>query len=117
MSGELLAQSGTVVRAGLLLLSYLTALSAGAFGVTGLFAVAGLAIIVGELEALVWTPAVRELLERGGIGQVYRGLARDLSVVLIVVASIEPSASQTAVVLLAPALVGVTAVATAHSVW
>ncbi|MFG1779380.1 CDP-glycerol glycerophosphotransferase family protein [Micromonospora sp. NPDC049051] len=87
---------------GALLLSYAVMVLAGALGWTIPFAVAGLAVAAGELT-LLRRPAGAELLEKAGVGQLYRHLARDLAVVLLIVTVVRPGPTGLVLVLLLPA--------------
>ncbi|MGW4498575.1 CDP-glycerol glycerophosphotransferase family protein [Micromonospora sp. NPDC004336] len=105
MFGKLMGPAGVAARGALLLLAYLVMLAAGAFGWVGVFAVAGLAALVGEYALARWSPATHLLLEKVGLRGDYRQLARDLAVVLLVVAEVRPGAAQLSLILALPSLV------------
>ncbi|SCG17429.1 CDP-Glycerol:Poly(glycerophosphate) glycerophosphotransferase [Micromonospora echinofusca] len=88
---------------GALLLSYAVMVLAGALGWVIPFSLAGLAAIGGELT-LLRRPAGAELLEKAGIGQLHRHLARDLAVVLLIVTALRPGPTALVLVLLLPAV-------------
>ncbi|MER5455125.1 CDP-glycerol glycerophosphotransferase family protein [Micromonospora sp. NPDC002389] len=106
----LTSRVGVAPRGALLLASYLVLLAAGAFGWVGLFAVAGLAAVLGEFAAARWSPATVTLLEKVGVSLVYRQLARDLSVVLLVAAHVPVTGVELTLLLLLPAAVWLIAV-------
>ncbi|QOC92774.1 CDP-glycerol glycerophosphotransferase family protein [Micromonospora craniellae] len=106
----LTSRVGVAPRGALLLASYLVLLAAGAFGWVGLFAVAGLAAVLGEFAAVRWSPATVTLLEKVGVSLVYRQLARDLSVVLLVAAHVPVTGVELTLLLLLPAVVWLIAV-------
>ncbi|MGW0503956.1 CDP-glycerol glycerophosphotransferase family protein [Micromonospora sp. NPDC003241] len=110
MFGMLTSRVGVAPRGALLLASYLVLLAAGAFGWVGLFAVAGLAAVLGEFAAARWSPATVTLLEKVGVSLVYRQLARDLSVVLLVAAHVPVTGVELTLLLLLPAVVWLVAV-------
>ncbi|MFI7078691.1 CDP-glycerol glycerophosphotransferase family protein [Micromonospora sp. NPDC049903] len=110
MFGMLTSRVGVAPRGALLLASYLVLLAAGAFGWVGLFAVAGLAAVLGEFAAVRWSPATVTLLEKVGVSLVYRQLARDLSVVLLVAAHVPVTGVELTLLLLLPAVVWLIAV-------
>ncbi|MEU4773265.1 CDP-glycerol glycerophosphotransferase family protein [Micromonospora sp. NPDC023644] len=87
---------------GALLLSYAVMVLAGTLGWMIPFAVAGLAAAAGELT-LLRRPGGEALLAKAGIGQLHRHLARDLSVVLLVVTTVRPGPTGLVLVLLLPA--------------
>ncbi|MFG3419415.1 CDP-glycerol glycerophosphotransferase family protein [Micromonospora sp. NPDC049460] len=105
MFGKLMGPAGVAARGALLLLAYLVMLAAGALGWIGVFAVAGLAALAGEYALARWSPATLTLLEKVGLRGDYRQLARDLSVVLLVVAEVRPSAWELSLVLVLPSTV------------
>jgi hypothetical protein len=108
--GTLLGRIGVAARGALLVLSYLVMLAAGALGWVGLFAVAGLAAVLGEVAVARWSPASETLLEKVGLGRGYRQLTRDFSVVLLVVSAVRPTAGQITTVLLLSGAVWVVSV-------
>lgn len=97
--------AGVAARGALLLLAYLVMLAAGAFGWVGVFAVAGLAALAGEYALARWSPATHTLLEKVGLRGDYRQLARDLAVVLLVVAEVRPDATELGLILVLPSTV------------
>ncbi|MER7333086.1 MULTISPECIES: CDP-glycerol glycerophosphotransferase family protein [unclassified Micromonospora] len=105
MFGKLMGPSGVAARGALVLLAYLVMLAAGALGWVGVFAVAGLAAVTGEYALARWSPATHTLLEKVGLRGDYRQLARDLAVVLLVVAEIRSSAWELSLVLVLPSTV------------
>ncbi|MEV5766155.1 CDP-glycerol glycerophosphotransferase family protein [Micromonospora sp. NPDC052213] len=110
MFATLLARVGVAARGALLLLCYLVMLAAGALGWVGLFAVAGLAAVLGDLALGRWSAPTENLLVKVGLNRPYRQLARDLSVTLLVVANVNLSSGQLTVLLLLPAAVWVIAI-------
>ncbi|GGM04973.1 CDP-glycerol glycerophosphotransferase family protein [Micromonospora yangpuensis] len=100
MFGTLLQRLGVPARGALLLLCYLTMLVAAVFGGTWVFAVAGLAAVAGEFAIERWSAPARVLLDKVGLGRLYRQLARDLAVVLLVVTTVRPGLGQLTAVLL-----------------
>ncbi|MDG4798733.1 CDP-glycerol glycerophosphotransferase family protein [Micromonospora sp. WMMD1082] len=110
MFGTLTSRVGVAARGALLVTSYLVLLAAAALGWVGLFAVAGLAAVLGEFAVERWSPATATLLQKVGINRVYRQLSRDLSVVLLVVAEVPLAGREPTLLLLLPAAVWVIAV-------
>ncbi|TDC64644.1 hypothetical protein E1258_07695 [Micromonospora sp. KC207] len=102
--------AGVAARGAVLLLFYLIALAAGALGAVWVFAVSGVAAIVGEFALGRWSAPTMTLLEKVGLGHGYRQLTRDLSAVLLVVAAIRPSPAELSAILLLPAVTWVIAV-------
>nr|QLK01311.1 CDP-glycerol glycerophosphotransferase family protein [Micromonospora carbonacea] len=102
--------AGVAARGAVLLLFYLIALAAGALGAVWVFAVSGVAAIVGEFALARWSAPTMTLLEKVGLGHGYRQLTRDLSAVLLVVAAIRPSPVELTAILLLPAATWVIAV-------
>ncbi|MFR9776440.1 CDP-glycerol glycerophosphotransferase family protein [Micromonospora sp. MS34] len=94
MFGTLTGRIGTAPRGALLVLCYLVALVAGGFGVVWLFAVAGIAAVLGEFAVTRWSEPSLKLLEKVGLGRAYRQLTRDLGAVLLVLAAVRPGAPQ-----------------------
>ncbi|MCW3841324.1 CDP-glycerol glycerophosphotransferase family protein [Micromonospora yasonensis] len=107
MFGTLLQRLGVAACGAVLVLFYLVALVAGALGGVGVFAVAGLLAILGEAAVARWSPLTMALLEKVGLGLPYRQLTRDLSAVLLVVASVLPTAPQVVVMMVLTAAVWV----------
>ncbi|MER7165120.1 CDP-glycerol glycerophosphotransferase family protein [Micromonospora sp. NPDC000207] len=105
MFGTLLQRLGVPARGALLLLCYFVMLVTGALGWVGAFAVAGVAAVAGEFILNRWSNPSRVLLDKVGLSRVYRQLARDLSVVLLAVATVSPGIGETIVLLLLPAVV------------
>ncbi|MBM7080220.1 CDP-glycerol glycerophosphotransferase family protein [Micromonospora humida] len=110
MFGSLLERTGTAARGALLVLSYLVMLVAGGFGWVALFAVAGLAAVVGEFAVTRWSPPSEVLLEKVGLNRGYRQLSRDLASVLLVAATVPLTGVELTWLLVLPAAVWVTAV-------
>lgn len=102
--------AGVAARGALLLVAYLVLLAAGLFGWVGAFAVAGVAALVGEYALARWSPATHVLLEKVGLRGDYRQLTRDLAVVLLVAATLRPSATELSLILLLPSAVWLIAV-------
>ncbi|TWH69278.1 CDP-glycerol:poly(glycerophosphate) glycerophosphotransferase [Micromonospora olivasterospora] len=99
--------AGVAARGAVLLLFYLIALVAGALGAVWLFAVAAVVAVAGEFTLSRWSAPTMTLLEKVGLGRGYRQLTRDLSAVLLVVATLRPTPVQLTAVLLLPAVVWV----------
>ena len=97
-------------QSALLVLAYLVMLVGGAFGWIGLFAVAGLAAIIGEFAVARWSPQSQVLLEKVGLHWSYRQLTRDLAAVLLVVAEVRLSGGELTLLLVLPAAVWVVSV-------
>ncbi len=97
-------------QSALLVLAYLVMLVAGVFGWVGLFAVAGLAAIIGEFAVARWSPQSQVLLEKVGLHWSYRQLTRDLAAVLLVVAEVRLSGGELTLLLVLPAAVWVVSV-------
>ncbi|MFJ6197825.1 CDP-glycerol glycerophosphotransferase family protein [Micromonospora sp. NPDC092111] len=110
MFGTLMERTGIAARGALLVLSYLVMLAAGAFGWVVLFAVAGLAAVVGEFAVTRWSPPSDTLLEKVGLNRGYRQLSRDLATVLLVAATVPLTGVELTWLLLLPAAVWVIAV-------
>ncbi|NBE84532.1 hypothetical protein GVV04_26880 [Micromonospora sp. NEAU-HG-1] len=102
--------AGTAARGALLLLFYLAMLGAAVFGQTVVFAVVGLVAVLGEYAVARWGTSTDILLEKVGLGLSYRQLARDLSVVLLVAATVDLTGAQLTLILLLPAVVWVISV-------
>ncbi|MBG6066742.1 hypothetical protein IW248_003029 [Micromonospora ureilytica] len=97
-------------QSALLVLAYLVMLVGGVFGWIGLFAVAGLAAIIGEFAVARWSPPSQLLLEKVGLHWSYRQLTRDLAAVLLVVAEVRLSGGELTLLLVLPAAVWVVSV-------
>ncbi|WP_435209337.1 CDP-glycerol glycerophosphotransferase family protein [Micromonospora sp. bgisy143] len=110
MFGTLTGRIGVAARSALLVLAYLVMLVAGAFGWVGLFAVAGLAAVVGEFAVARWSPPSQALLEKVGLTWAYRQLTRDLSAVLLVAAQVALDGVELSLLLILPAAVWVVSV-------
>ncbi|WP_172894388.1 CDP-glycerol glycerophosphotransferase family protein [Micromonospora purpureochromogenes] len=110
MFGTLMERIGVAARGALLVLSYLVMLVAGALGWVPVFAVAGLAAVVGEFALSRWSPASDLLLEKVGLNRGYRQLSRDLATVLLVAATVRLTAIEVTWLLILPAAVWVIAV-------
>ncbi|MEH1101443.1 CDP-glycerol glycerophosphotransferase family protein [Micromonospora sp. CPCC 205561] len=105
MFGKLMGPAGVAARGALLLVAYLVMLAGGVFGWIGVFSVAGLAALAGEYALARWSPATHTLLEKVGLRGDYRQLARDLAIVLLVVATVRPGAAELSLILLLPSAV------------
>ncbi|MBQ1048014.1 CDP-glycerol glycerophosphotransferase family protein [Micromonospora sp. C51] len=110
MLSKLTGRVGVAARGALLVGAYLLLLVGGAFGQVAGFVVAALAAVLGEVAVQRWSPATAILMEKAGLGLGYRQLARDVSVVLLVVAQVAPAGGALTLLLLLPALVWVIAV-------
>ncbi|WP_346535198.1 CDP-glycerol glycerophosphotransferase family protein [Micromonospora sp. DPT] len=110
MFGTLMERIGVAARGALLVLSYLVMLVAGALGWMPVFAVAGLAAVVGEYALTRWSPPSDLLLEKVGLNRGYRQLSRDLATVLLVAATVRLTAIEVTWLLILPAAVWVIAV-------
>ncbi|WP_435820586.1 CDP-glycerol glycerophosphotransferase family protein [Micromonospora purpureochromogenes] len=110
MFGTLMERIGVAARGALLVLSYLVMLVAGALGWVPVFAVAGLAAVVGEFTLSRWSPPSDLLLEKVGLNRGYRQLSRDLATVLLVAATVRLTAIEVTWLLILPAAVWVIAV-------
>ncbi|MEV0806054.1 CDP-glycerol glycerophosphotransferase family protein [Micromonospora sp. NPDC050200] len=110
MFGTLMERIGIAARGALLVLSYLVMLVAGALGWVPVFAVAGLAAVVGEFALSRWSPPSDILLEKVGLNRGYRQLSRDLATVLLVAAAVRLTGAEVTWLLLLPAAVWVIAV-------
>ncbi|MBX7268070.1 CDP-glycerol glycerophosphotransferase family protein [Micromonospora sp. Llam7] len=110
MFGTLTVRVGTAARGALLVGAYLILLATGALGWVAGFAVAALAAVAGEFAVERWSPATTALMEKAGLGLGYRQLARDGSVVLLVVAQVQLVGGELTLLLLLPATVWVIAV-------
>ncbi|MEH0930317.1 CDP-glycerol glycerophosphotransferase family protein [Micromonospora sp. CPCC 205558] len=110
MFGTLTGRLGVAAQSALLVLAYLVMLVAGVFGGVGLFAVAGLAAIIGEFAVARWSPQSQVLLEKVGLHWSYRQLTRDLAAVLLVVAEVRLSGGELTLLLVLPAAVWVVSV-------
>ncbi|MET8258843.1 CDP-glycerol glycerophosphotransferase family protein [Micromonospora sp. NPDC005205] len=110
MFGTLTARLGVAAQSALLVLAYLVMLVGGVFGWIGLFAVAGLAAIIGEFAVARWSPPSQLLLEKVGLHWSYRQLTRDLAAVLLVVAEVRLSGGELTLLLVLPAAVWVVSV-------
>ncbi|RKN59017.1 hypothetical protein D7193_01645 [Micromonospora costi] len=85
-------------------------LVAGALGWVALFAVAGLAAVLGEFALARWSPPSATLLEKVGLHNAYRQLTRDLAAVLLIVAEVRLSGTELTLLLAVPAAVWVISV-------
>ncbi|WP_196927495.1 CDP-glycerol glycerophosphotransferase family protein [Micromonospora ureilytica] len=110
MFGTLTGRLGVAAQSALLVLAYLVMLVGGVFGWIGLFAVAGLAAIIGEFAVARWSPPSQLLLEKVGLHWSYRQLTRDLAAVLLVVAEVRLSGGELTLLLVLPAAVWVVSV-------
>nr|WP_247682954.1 CDP-glycerol glycerophosphotransferase family protein [Micromonospora sp. D93] len=108
--GTLTGRLGVAAQSALLVLAYLVMLVGGVFGWIGLFAVAGLAAIIGEFAVARWSPPSQLLLEKVGLHWSYRQLTRDLAAVLLVVAEVRLSGGELTLLLVLPAAVWVVSV-------
>ncbi|MEU8331276.1 CDP-glycerol glycerophosphotransferase family protein [Micromonospora sp. NPDC048839] len=110
MFGTLTGRLGVAAHSALLVLAYLVMLIGGVFGWVGLFAVAGLAAILGEFAVARWSPPSQLLLEKVGLHWSYRQLTRDLAAVLLVAAEVRLSGGELTLLLALPAAVWVVSV-------
>ncbi|MGW3896545.1 CDP-glycerol glycerophosphotransferase family protein [Micromonospora profundi] len=110
MFGTLTGRLGVAAYSALLVLTYLLMLVGGVFGWVGLFAVAGLAAILGEFAVARWSPSSQLLLEKVGLHWSYRQLTRDLAAVLLVAAEVRFSGGELTLLLALPAAVWVVSV-------
>ncbi|WBB69890.1 CDP-glycerol glycerophosphotransferase family protein [Micromonospora sp. WMMD812] len=110
MFGTLTGRIGVAARGALLVLSYLVMLAAGALGWVAVFAVAGLAAVLGEFALSRWSPQSEVLLEKVGLHRSYRQLTRDLAAVLLVAAEVPLSGVELTLLLVLPAAVWVISV-------
>ncbi|MGK5739535.1 CDP-glycerol glycerophosphotransferase family protein [Micromonospora sp. URMC 103] len=110
MFGTVSGRIGVAARGALLVLSYLVMLAAGALGWVAVFAVAGLAAVLGEFALARWSPPSATLLEKVGLQGSYRQLARDLAAVLLVVAEVPLGRVELTLLLALPAAVWVISV-------
>ncbi|MEU1586606.1 CDP-glycerol glycerophosphotransferase family protein [Micromonospora sp. NPDC005710] len=110
MFGTLTGRLGVAAQSALLVLAYLVMLVGGVFGWVGLFAVAGLAAILGEFAVARWSPSSQLLLEKVGLHWSYRQLTRDLAAVLLVTAEVRLSGGELTLLLVLPAAVWVVSV-------
>ncbi|SBV26832.1 CDP-Glycerol:Poly(glycerophosphate) glycerophosphotransferase [Micromonospora krabiensis] len=94
-------------RGALLVLAYLVMLVSGALGWVAVFAVAGLAAVIGEFALARWSPPSALLLEKVGLLWSYRQLTRDLAAVLLVVAEVTLGRTDLTLLLALPAAVWV----------
>ncbi|GAA4566898.1 hypothetical protein GCM10023176_17990 [Micromonospora coerulea] len=97
---------------GAVLLAYGIMVLAGVFGWVVPFAVAGLVAISGEVALATRFAETGALLQKAGLGLVWRRLTRDLSVVLLIVSAVRPGLAGTLGVLLLPAALWTVAVGT-----
>ncbi|SBT39239.1 CDP-glycerol glycerophosphotransferase family protein [Micromonospora narathiwatensis] len=111
MFSRVRSQQGVAV-AGVTLLGYGGMVLVGALGQPIPYAVAALVVVAGELALATRLADTGELLEKAGLGPVWRRLVRDLSVVLLVVTAVRPGAGATLAVLLLPAALWTVAVGT-----
>jgi len=105
------SQQGVAV-AGVTLLGYGVMVLVGVLGQPIPYAVAALVVVAGELALATRLADTGELLEKAGLGPVWRRLVRDLSVVLLIVTAVRPGAGATLAVLLLPAALWTVAVGT-----
>lgn len=110
MFGKLIGPAGVAARGALLLLFYLIALVAGAVGAVWVYAPAVVVAVAGEFGLSRWSASTMSLLEKVGLTRAFRQLARDLSAVLLVVATVDLTAAQLTTVLSLPAAVWVISV-------
>ncbi|WP_091348807.1 CDP-glycerol glycerophosphotransferase family protein [Micromonospora rhizosphaerae] len=97
---------------GAVLLAYGIMILAGAFGWVVPFAAAGLVAIAGEFALATRFAETGELLQKAGLGLVWRRLIRDLSVVLLIVSAVRAGVGGTVAVILLPAALWTVAVGT-----
>ena len=111
MFSRVRSQQG-VAAVGVTLLGYGIMILSGVFGWVIPYAVAALVVIVGELALATRFAETGELLQKAGVGLVWRRLTRDLSVVLLIVSAVRPGVGATIAVMLLPAGLWAVAVAT-----
>ncbi|WP_200210560.1 CDP-glycerol glycerophosphotransferase family protein [Micromonospora coerulea] len=111
MFSRVRSQQG-VATVGAVLLAYGIMVLAGVFGWVVPFAVAGLVAISGEVALATRFAETGALLQKAGLGLVWRRLTRDLSVVLLIVSAVRPGLAGTLGVLLLPAALWTVAVGT-----
>ena len=111
MFSRVRSQQGVAV-AGVTLLGYGVMVLVGVLGQPIPYAVAALVVVAGELALATRLADTGELLEKAGLGPVWRRLVRDLSVVLLIVTAVRPGAGATLAVLLLPAALWTVAVGT-----
>ncbi|MGC1213002.1 MAG: CDP-glycerol glycerophosphotransferase family protein [Micromonospora sp.] len=111
MFSRVRSQQG-VATVGAVLLAYGIMVLAGILGWVVPFAVAGLVAIAGELALATRFAGTGELLQKAGLGLVWRRLTRDLSVVLLIVSAVRPGVGGTITVMLLPAALWAVAVGT-----
>ncbi|MFJ6954356.1 hypothetical protein ACISRB_23320, partial [Micromonospora aurantiaca] len=97
---------------GATLLGYAVMVLAGVLGLVVPYAVAAVVAVAGELALAGRHTETATLLDKAGLGETFRRLVRDLSVVLLVVAAVRPGVAGTVAVLLLPAALWTVAVAT-----
>ncbi|MEU2612016.1 CDP-glycerol glycerophosphotransferase family protein [Micromonospora sp. NPDC007271] len=111
MFSRVRGQQGVAV-AGVALLGYGVMVLTAALGQAIPYAVAALVVIAGELALATRFADTDELVDKAGLGPVWRRLVRDLSVVLLIVTAVRPAAGATVAVLLLPAALWTVAVGT-----
>ncbi|MFC4145020.1 CDP-glycerol glycerophosphotransferase family protein [Micromonospora mangrovi] len=111
MFSRVRSQQG-VATVGVVLLGYGIMLLTGVLGQAVPFAVAAAVVIAGELALATRYAATAALLQKAGLGLVWRRLLRDLSVVLLVVSAVRPTVGAIIAVLLLPAALWTVAVGT-----
>ncbi|MEV0005047.1 CDP-glycerol glycerophosphotransferase family protein [Micromonospora sp. NPDC050980] len=111
MFSRVRSQQGLAV-VGVTFLGYGVMILAGAFGLVVPYAIAAVVVLGGELALASRHAATAQLVAKAGVGETFRRLVRDLSVVLLVVAAVRPGVLGTVAVLLLPAALWTLAVLT-----
>ncbi|ATO17749.1 hypothetical protein CO540_09105 [Micromonospora sp. WMMA2032] len=111
MFSRVRSQQG-LVAVGATLLGYAVMILSGVLGLVVPYAVAAVVALAGEAALATRYAGTAELLDKAGLGEVFRRLVRDLSVVLLVVAAVRPGVGGDVAVLLLPAALWTVAVAT-----
>ncbi|MCZ7424620.1 CDP-glycerol glycerophosphotransferase family protein [Micromonospora sp. WMMA1949] len=111
MFSRVRSQQG-LAAVGATLLGYAVMVLAGVLGLVVPYAVAAVAAVAGELALAGRHTGTATLLDKAGLGETFRRLVRDLSVVLLVIAAVRPGVAGTVAVLLLPAALWTLAVAT-----
>ncbi|WBC15090.1 CDP-glycerol glycerophosphotransferase family protein [Micromonospora sp. WMMA1998] len=111
MFSRVRSQQG-LAAVGATLLGYAVMILSGVLGLVVPYAVAAVVALAGEAALATRYAGTAELLDKAGLGEVFRRLVRDLSVVLLVVAAVRPGVGGDVAVLLLPAALWTVAVAT-----
>ncbi|WP_174528973.1 CDP-glycerol glycerophosphotransferase family protein [Micromonospora maritima] len=111
MFSRVRSQQG-LAAVGATLLGYAVMILSGVLGLVVPYAVAAVVALAGEAALATRYAGTAELLDKAGLGEVFRRLVRDLSVVLLVLAAVRPGVGGDVAVLLLPAALWTVAVAT-----